>query len=114
MQTIYGMPNNVIRRRGSNLSRSAQRSDLGETMKIKTSTTVEKEDRIDNTFVGVEITRKGTIRDIKTIEEEFCCNDMKNAWNDFVVWGSMEYVEINYCPFCGQKIEIENIETIEA
>jgi hypothetical protein len=35
----------------------------------------------------VEITRKGTIRDIKTIEEEFCCNDMKNAWNDFVVWG---------------------------
>ncbi len=107
-------------------------------MKIKTSTTVEKEDRIDNTFVGVEITRKGTIRDIKTIEEEFCCNDMKNAWNDFVVWGSddsflnttksativqvkcypsqtyMEYMEINYCPFCGQKIEIENIETIEA
>ena len=104
-------------------------------MKIKTKTVIEKEcSRPDDIFRHA----KGDVRDIKLASIDFCCNDAEDAWGEFIVWGDddrylnktnsptiiktccypsgtvMDYLEIQYCPFCGKRIEIENIETVEA
>jgi hypothetical protein len=81
--------------------------------------------------------RKGDIRQVKSLEETFCCKEMQEAWGEYLQFGDsdflnknanvnlikaacypsgtvVDYMAIQFCPFCGRKIEIENVETIEA
>jgi len=67
------------------------------------------------------------------VEVEFCCEDMKKAWEDYFVHfgsfpddsfingsnavniyrcypeGVVEEMPIRYCPFCGKKIVVEEV-----
>jgi hypothetical protein len=105
-------------------------------VKIKTITVVEKK---DNDVVGLLCHhKKGDVREIKVYSIDFCCDMMKEAREkDFVAWGEdesylnkvnsltivrtscypsgtvMDHLEIKYCPFCGERIKVENVETIE-
>lgn len=79
--------------------------------------------------------RKGDIHDIKLKEITFCCETMKNVWDEFIGFGEEDSIlnrestvniynchpwpegavwdskPISYCPFCATKIEIELIES---
>lgn len=99
-------------------------------MKIETVTMVKKD------VIGFAGNREEAV-DIRCTKLEFCCNDMEEAWNEFISWGDNESfinsvnsatitmercypsgtlidtMNISFCPFCGAKIEIENVKTIE-
>ena len=88
--------------------------------------------RYKETSVGNVITIKaGDVKEIKAEDITFCCDEMKEAWNDrFIGFGEFEsllnhnsdvniyhclpYPEgavfdemaIKHCPFCGAKIEV--------
>jgi hypothetical protein len=104
-------------------------------MKIKTKTVVEPDDY----FSSIIPHSRGDVRNIIASGIVFCCDKMKKAIkNRYIIFGEddrflnkdsnlniiktscypsgtvMDTQEISYCPFCGSKIEIENIETVEA
>jgi len=97
----------------------------------------------DNPILG-RIVGKGNEEDIdsiKVIEIDFCCDEMKLAFegeDKFVGFGDYEFgadgkdnsvaiyhcspwsegaswdsMVIRFCPFCGTKIDIENTETVK-
>lgn len=102
-------------------------------MKIKTVTSIKK----DSGTIGIFHGFYGDIINIKCVNVEFCCDKMDDAWGEFVVFGEddsfinatnsavivqtmcypsdavINHMNIDYCPFCGAKIEIENIKTVE-
>ena len=101
-------------------------------MKIKTVTSIKKDSGTIGIFRGY-----GDIINIKCVEKEFCCGEMNAAWDEFIVCGEddscintinsativqtmcypsgtvINHMNIDYCPFCGATIEIENIKTVE-
>lgn len=81
--------------------------------------------------------KSGDIKEIKTIETDFCCDKMKEAFEDsFIEFGEYpsdsilncdsnvniykcspypegacwDEMAISFCPFCGKKIEISEAE----
>lgn len=103
----------------------------GERIKIKTKTTLESNED-SSRFI-----KKGDIRNIEVVQKVYCCDEMESAMQDkFVIFGNedrflnqdnhlnliktfcypsgtaFDELAISFCPFCGAKIEIENIETV--
>ncbi|MHB8118655.1 MAG: hypothetical protein ACYDHX_08020 [Methanothrix sp.] len=104
-------------------------------MIIKTRTIIEPKDS-EGAFFSY---KKGDVRKISVCEKKFCCDGMKNAMKkQFIIFGEddsylnkdnylniiktacypsgtvVDLLDISFCPFCGEKIEIINVETTAA
>lgn len=75
--------------------------------------------------------KRSDIHEVRAVDVQFCCKEMRRAFEDHYIEFSdwHEYPQydkhiniydvyhqskhINFCPFCGEKIRIENMETVE-
>jgi len=105
-------------------------------MKIKTKTITEPKDCDECSYLRY---KKGDVREITFgAIEDFCCDEMRKATEKrFIVFGEDDWLNkdnhmniirtacypsgtvvdrmgISFCPFCGEEIEVENIETMVA
>lgn len=103
-------------------------------MKLTTKTITEPRDDSD----AYHKVKRGDVRQIVLLRKEFCCKELEKAMDDYFIqfgddswmntdnklnilhkscWPSgtvTDYMGINFCPFCGSKIEVINVETEEA
>lgn len=82
---------------------------------------------------GGEGENPNDIRELKLLALEFCCSEMEKACGEEMIGFSdwrehpqtdphlniydqayhTEVAHLNFCPFCGKEIKVENIETVK-